>query len=440
MDKINSREKQQKAFFEYLTKCSCKQGKTYHWSEDEAKKKINILINLETDERFINCGAEVESVFDITTVEQARYVYDKLQIVGLAGSISKMPGGDNHCQTSAPFLAYLSMLLNERYFKYHAATGEVVSAPEEESYITKECFNLLKTNRNLILTGAPGTGKTFMAKRIAEMFNAETEFVQFHPSFDYTDFVEGLRPIKGTNEKELGFVRKDGLFKSFCKAALNNPDKNFVLIIDEINRGEISKILGELFFSIDPEYRGINGRVKTQYQNMVDASDVFAEGFFVPENVYIIATMNDIDRSVESMDFAIRRRFSWKEVEYTDTKEAILDSCTSIKEYIGEVNARLENLNNAILNKNLGLGTAYQLGASYFTKLQKYEDITNIASKFDSLWHYHIKGVLFEYLRGNEDPKAGLKLLEDAFYLRKQFDSKGDIVEEPKLEESVEIQ
>lgn len=440
MENITSRENRRKAFFDHLTKCQCPQGKTVNWPEKKANQWINLLDKLETNERFIGCGAGVESVFDISSVEQARDVYEKMKLVGLAGSSSGAADGDNHCQNSAPFLAYLSMLLNERYFKYHAATGEVVSAPVEESYITKECFNLLKTNRNLILTGAPGTGKTFMAKRIAEMFNAETEFVQFHPSFDYTDFVEGLRPIKGTNEKELGFVRKDGLFKSFCKAALNNPDKNFVLIIDEINRGEISKILGELFFSIDPEYRGINGRVKTQYQNMVDASDIFAEGFFVPENVYIIATMNDIDRSVESMDFAIRRRFSWKEVDYTDTKEAILDSCTSIQEYIGEVNARLENLNNAILNKNLGLGTAYQLGASYFTKLQKYDDIANIASKFDSLWHYHIKGVLFEYLRGNEDPNAGLELLEDAFYMRKQFNSNGDIIEEPKLEESVEIQ
>lgn len=440
MDKEILRENRRRAFLDYATKCMFPQGKTTNWKEEDVKDWIIKIDRLATKESFINSGVDVESIFDITSVEHARIVYDKLRTVGIAGSSSKKTGGDNHCQNSKVLLAYFTMLLNERYFKYHAATGEVVSAPVEESYITKECFNLLKTNRNLILTGAPGTGKTFMAKRIAEMFNAETEFVQFHPSFDYTDFVEGLRPIKGANDKELGFVRKDGLFKNFCKAALNNPDKNFVLIIDEINRGEISKILGELFFSIDPEYRGINGRVKTQYQNMVDASDVFAEGFFVPENVYIIATMNDIDRSVESMDFAIRRRFSWKEVEYIDTKEAILDSCTSIKEYIGEVNTRLENLNNAILNKNLGLGTAYQLGASYFTKLQKYEDITNIASKFDSLWHYHIKGVLFEYLRGNEDPKAGLQLLEDAFYLRKQFDSKGDIVDEPKLEESVEIQ
>ncbi|MCQ2127019.1 MAG: AAA family ATPase [Bacteroidaceae bacterium] len=438
MDINISRENRRRAFFEHLTNCQCPQGKTLNWPEKKANQWISLLDKLETNELFQGCGANVESIFDITSVEEARVVYEKMQMVGLAGSSSGRPGGDNHCQTSAPFLAYFSMLMNENYFKYHASTGETVPIPEEDSYITKECFNLLKTNRNLILTGAPGTGKTFMAKRIAEMFNAETEFVQFHPSYDYTDFVEGLRPIKGTNDKELGFVRKDGLFKSFCKNALNNPDMNHVLIIDEINRGEISKILGELFFSIDPEYRGIKGKVKTQYQNMIEPSDAFANGFFVPENVYIIATMNDIDRSVESMDFAIRRRFSWKEVNYTDTKDAILDNCNAIQSIIGDVNERLENLNNAILNSSLGLGTAYQLGASYFTKLQRYSEVTDIASKFDSLWKYHIKGVVFEYLRGNEDPFACLQLLEDAFYLRKHFDSEGNIVEEIQIEETLD--
>jgi 5-methylcytosine-specific restriction protein B len=307
----------------------------------------------------------------------------------------------------------------------------------------------LNTNHNLILTGAPGTGKTHLAHDIAEAMGAKEgseqyAFVQFHPSYDYTDFVEGLRPTKPDANGNIGFERRDGVFKEFCKKALLNlrnsnktqenivqeasvqekvndflndaidtnkqfetktgtkfyvkdvsdtfinvvaPDnkvasdlklslsdlidllannisldnvknirehferqfntqqdsyvftlckeirkiksssnvqqeavqrKNFVFIIDEINRGEISKIFGELFFSIDPDYRGAKGTVMTQYQNLVDDGDVFKRGFFVPENVYIIGTMNDIDRSVESMDFAIRRRFAWQEVDVTD--------------------------------------------------------------------------------------------------------------------------
>ncbi|WP_305155979.1 AAA family ATPase [uncultured Duncaniella sp.] len=113
-------------------------------------------------------------------------------------------------------------------------------------------------------------------------------------------------------------------------------NKPFVFIIDEINRGEISKIFGELFFSIDPGYRGKKGKVKTQYQNLItDKSDPFYDGFFVPDNVYLIGTMNDIDRSVESIDFAMRRRFAWQEIIAADNTE-MLDVLGDLKEEVGK--------------------------------------------------------------------------------------------------------
>ena len=165
--------------------------------------------------------------------------------------------------------------------------------------------------------------------------------------------------------------------------------KPFVFIIDEINRGEASKIFGELFYAIDPGYRGKKEQlVQTQYQNLVPETDVFAKGFYVPENVYILATMNDIDRSVESMDFAMRRRFTWKEVTPADTEE-MLDTLPCAK----EAKATMQRLNKAIADTD-GLGAAYMIGPSYFLKLK------DNGGDFNKLWKMNIEPLLKEYLRG----------------------------------------
>lgn len=359
----------------------------------------------------------------------------------------------------------------------------------------------LENAKNIIFTGAPGTGKTYLAKQIAKQMGAQYEFVQFHPSYDYTDFVEGLRPVK--NGKDIVFERKDGIFKAFCEKALkqwlldllqkSNPqgqgatndnevykkiwlklngftikdeeqkgeDKDssdvtvndnqiaaikellesliddnksikkteigtqnkiipFVFIIDEINRGEISKIFGELFFSVDPGYRGVEGKVKTQYANLQEKPNLFDlvllalrkidEGdwghFFIPENVYIIGTMNDIDRSVESMDFAFRRRFTFREIKAKDTQAQILNSMNLTPTKVENLVRWMDNLNNAISNtSDAEFSEAYHIGAAYF---KHYTDYTNQDKPHDKIWNNHIKGVLFEYLRGK--PNADVVL------------------------------
>lgn len=412
-------------------------------------------------------------------------------------------------------------------------------------------IKILEANKNIILTGAPGTGKTHLAKAIADAMNAESDFVQFHPSYDYTDFVEGLRPTPPDNKGNIGFRRVDGVFKAFCKKAisdintkyiqsdslfdniynsivsdikrgkinsytnpkgeslplrindkgrieyrknspraekeenirlmynyllknnifdlsyytrddywalikklskstetidyveyrwilqelLNRTPRNysenkknsseinkqkFVFIIDEINRGEISKIFGELFFSIDPGYRGAKGKVKTQYQNMItNESDPFYEGFYVPENVYIIGTMNDIDRSVESMDFAMRRRFAWQEVKAKENT-GMLDDLQEMKNEVIEI---MKRLNNVIWNETTntgieGLSAAYHIGGSYFSKLQLYlnDGHSNKGAAYKHLWENHLKGVLSEYLRGMPDAMENLRKLENTYF------------------------
>ena len=290
-------------------------------------------------------------------------------------------------------------------------------------------ISLLNSNKNLILTGAPGTGKTYLAKRIAERLGATGDqcgFVQFHPSLDYTDFVEGLRPV--SDNQSIVFERKDGVFMAFCRKALQAAKEaigkgeevpKYVFVIDEINRGEISKIFGELFFAIDSGYRGPEGKVSTQYSNLwTGPNDLFDGGkeFYVPENVYIIGTMNDIDRSVECMDFAMRRRFAFKEVLAAD-RFSMIEEDDVLKQFADQIKERMDNLNGSI-PKIPELSTAYQIGAAYYLKLKNYlsTDGKLTGDSWNCLWNNHLHGLLFEYLRGQSKASENLEILRKAFF------------------------
>lgn len=309
-----------------------------------------------------------------------------------------------------------------------AAISHIITEHEmKQQGILNQYIPLLEANYNIILTGAPGTGKTYLANKIAkaitdssteEQEKERIQQVQFHPSYDYTDFVEGLRPDKNlSKEGHIGFTLTPGVFKSFCAKAIHDQCHKYVFIIDEINRGELSKIFGELFFAIDPGYRGKVGRIQTQYQNLITEGD-FAEGFYIPQNVYIIGTMNDIDRGVESMDFAVRRRFAWQEVTAADS-EIILDN-------IGQENLREEALQrmrrlNTAISECEYLNEAYHIGGAYFLKVEKYA----AEDPFRKLWQYHLKGLLAEYLRGMHNADSELAKLKDAYNGNTSTDGEG---------------
>ena len=414
---------------------------------------------------------------------------------------------------------------------------------------------MLIESKNLIFRGAPGTGKSYLAKEIAADIisngyfddytlltneqKKQVEFVQFHPSYDYSDFVEGLRP-KVNDDGTMGFELQDGIFKKFVARARKNYEdsqksketiekeisvqesmaeffssielgvdtfkiingneftvtgvddkhiyisipgnassnkltlnideirrmlesgekfdkikdittffgktfatqgysydfalykeilkhkkkmsrsvtkveglKKYIFIIDEINRGEISKIFGELFFSIDPGYRGRAGEISTQYASLHSDPD---EKFFIPENVYIIGTMNDIDRSVDSFDFAMRRRFRFVELR-ADARLEMLANLED-EELKAEAIRRMTALNKEIANVE-DLNENYQIGASYFLKLKTLD--------FDQLWTDYLKPLLQEYIQGMYDEKGLMNRFAKAYGYRKA--SEGDVNE-----------
>lgn len=361
---------------------------------------------------------------------------------------------------------------------------EIQNQETDEFYLSQFVWELYENLSNpfslkkqIIKYGAPGTGKTFQARQQTSLLfdiwkeefapnadfthQGQIELVQFHPSFSYEDFIEGLRPILDKND-QAQLTLQNGIFKEFCLRAakwevevfnlhlekewdqikiidlvpykeqlsglhwdyiFEIEDQNklvsdaippFFFIIDEINRAELSRVFGELMYCL--EYRGVRGCVKTQYANlntnktgMLELGQTYQ--FFIPTNIYLIGTMNTIDRSVESFDFALRRRFSWQEVspDISLLKFYLSEHCAK---WI-ELATSLEKLNEKIEKQAL-LGHEYQIGHAYLMNL-KYPKSLNLTELKAAIWEDSIRPLLQEYLRGTGEEAEVIRSFSKSF-------------------------
>ncbi len=277
-------------------------------------------------------------------------------------------------------------------------------------------------NPNVILYGPPGTGKTFSVKSsldfVCQGDTSRYEVLQFHPSFTYEDFIEGIKPKGVSKDGNIRFELVNGIFKNFCIKAKKHPEKDFYFVVDEINRANLSMVFGETLSLLEKDYRQDTENknlIRTQYSALIE--DLIKEDnkfkdlayeihnnevkFGVPKNVFFIGMMNDVDKSIDAFDLALRRRFKWirKDCDYEVIEEETRFKGKDQFNNIGLYVKACEKLNDYI-SKDLGLGKSYEFGHSFFMKISdiaKRKDITN--NNIEILFNLYLRPTLKEYLR-----------------------------------------
>lgn len=286
-------------------------------------------------------------------------------------------------------------------------------------------------NSNVILYGAPGTGKTYSVKKLLQKIPSEQViWTQFHPNYSYEDFIEGFRPTGVDESGKLKFSVVNGSFKELCIRALKSPDKPYFFVADEINRGNLSSIFGETLSLLETDYRYnpnnknanlVSTPLSSVIEKIGDDSLIFTRDssntvkFGIPRNVFFIGMMNDVDKSIDSFDLALRRRFSWKKYEFDEN--ALFnylfekyDGKIDYENLNSEITRFINNVNklNKFISEKLNLGDSYKFGHSFFmkiTNIKRPEDICNKRKvlfhkeDIETLFNKYLATTLTEYLR-----------------------------------------
>jgi len=434
----------------------------FYWADDETKtddlKPLNelfkVAINSENEkieENFNNC-LEIQGV-GLSKLTTGLFWINPENFMPIAGPVisylkRKFPNFNYTDETGAK--AWDKIFKGMQWEQYKKVLDFLNNENSKKSFkelslesIESSVENEILENKNVIFHGAPGTGKTYsVLKAVESLTGSDTSrytLVQFHPSYGYEDFIEGIKPTGIESNGQMRFELKNGLFKQMCidafKELQNNPKdpKKYYFIADEINRAELSRVFGELLLCLEDDKRlkivdeKLEG-VKVQTPNsslwttkhavvLLDNEDKIIKPnenkdckkyFGIPENLYFIGTMNDIDRSVDSFDMALRRRFTWIKKEFEDKALRIqYQGNKNLDKYIKLCN----NLNRYITTdeeNGFNLGFDYQLGQSYFLKPK---DLTQ--DELDIVWDKYIAPLLTEYLRSVIEQHEIPKKLED---------------------------
>lgn len=386
-------KKGDKELFEYydylLTLCS-KQNEYLHDTWDDAiihvlgdnvdpLKTIDIYNKIEENKFYKTTGKTPLNTVSAQLTRNSNLYYESL-------------GNGNYKLSDKGIARYNEILLGMINNEEIENTKDVINVnPYSDSDFLSEVYikseelqklkSLLTNKQNIILQGAPGVGKTFTAERLAYTLmgvkdKSRVEMVQFHQNYSYEDFIMGYKP----NETG-GFEIKQGVFYKFCKKAANSPEKDFFFIIDEINRGNLSKIFGELLMLIENSYRG--KEIKLAYTD---------ELFTVPKNLYIIGMMNTADRSLAMIDYALRRRFSFFEMLPGFESEGFKNYVTKLSsEKLKQVIKQIQALNE-VIRKDESLGQGFCIGHSYFCNQTEFSE-----EWLNNVIEYDIEPMLKEY-------------------------------------------